>query len=122
MSDVNTILKKVAKYIEITQPQIDNFNVGRELFLKRAHQVAGFLTAKGILPKDKVTDFLNKVASDTSGACVWDLVEKLAEAVSMSTDSLGQPSDIKPATSITDPFERWLLFGDPKATNVYNNL
>ena len=111
---VENILEKVADYIAVTQPKIDEYNDGREAFFKRANQIAGVLTTRGILPRERVDSFLDKVAKDSSGTCVWDLVEKLAEAV--GTDTLGAASDVKEADmQKMDPFEKWVMHGDPRA-------
>ncbi len=111
-------LEKVAAYIEMTQPLIDKQNENRNLFLKKANQVAGVLASRGIISHDKVNAFVDKIAADESGVEVWNLVEKLAEVV--SSDTLGEASKLAvKSANVKDPFERWVLFGDPRAeTNV----
>ena len=110
---VDTILEKVADYIAVTQPKIDEYNENREAFMKRANQVAGVLMTRGILPRERVDAFLSKIASDASGACVWDLIEKLAEALPVET--LGGEADVKLANPQNmDSFEKWIRFGDAR--------
>ena len=107
-------LEKMATYIEMTQPIIDRHNEARSLFLKKAHQVAGVLANRGIIGNDKVNDFVDKMAADESGIEVWNLVEKLAEVV--SCDTLGEASKLAVKNAnVKDPFERWVLYGDPRA-------
>ena len=114
MNNVENILVKVADYIAVTQPRIDEYNERREAFLKRANQIAGVLSTRGILPRERVDEFLAKVAQDQTGNCAWDLVEKLAETV--AADSLGSASEIKVADPRKmDAFERWVTYGDPNA-------
>lgn len=114
MSDMTKTFEKVAKYIEITQPLIDQHNEQRNLFLKRANQVAGVLANRGIIAHDKVNAFVDKIAADESGVEVWNLVEKLAEVV--SCDTLGEASKLAvKSAEIKDPFERWVIHGDPRA-------
>jgi len=112
MTDVKTF-EKVAAYIEMTQPVIDKYNENRMLFVKKANQVAGVLANRGIIAHDKVNAFVDKVAGDESGVEVWNLVEKLAEVV--SSDTLGEASQLVVKVAKLDPFEKLALYGDPRA-------
>ena len=105
-------LKKVAVYIEHTQTQIDDQNEKRSQFLKRANQVAGVLANKGIIARDAINGFTDKIAEDE--AQVWDLVEKLADA--LSVDELGSAVSEKLASADDlDAFERLYYHGDARA-------
>jgi hypothetical protein len=110
---VKEILEKTASYIELTQTELDKQNKLREAFLKRAHQVAGVLANKGLISHDAVNAFVDKVAANESGTEVWDLVEKLANAVSV--DELGGAAKLASAGRKLDAFERLALFGDAHA-------
>lgn len=113
-AQVENILTKTASYIESTQTVIDQHNENRSQFVKRATQVAGVLASRGLLARDKVDAFVDKVAADESGTEVWDLVEKLAEFI--SADELGEASEkTASAGKQLDPFERWALYGSPNA-------
>jgi hypothetical protein len=113
-SQVEQILQKTAEYIETTQPIIDTHNENRTAFLKRANQTAGVLANKGIITHDKVDAFVDKIAADESGKEVWDLVEKLADC--LSVDNLGSAAPEKlAAASDLDAFERLVLHGDARA-------
>lgn len=111
--EVKVILEKTASYIELTQTELDKQNKLRESFLKRAHQVAGVLANKGLISRDAVNAFVDKVAADESGTEVWNLVEKLANAISV--DELGGAAKLATAGRKLDAFERLALFGDAHA-------
>ena len=116
MMDAKTeaILQKTAEYIETTQPIIDNHNENRNAFLKRANQVAGVLANKGIITRDKVDAFMDKVAADETGTEVWNLIEKLADC--LSVDDLGSAASEKLAEARNlDPFEKLAIYGDARA-------
>jgi len=114
-ANVEQILAKTAEYIDTTQSAIDQHNENRAQFVKRATQVAGVLANRGLIARDKVDSFVDKVAADETGTEVWSLVEKLAEFI--SSDDLGAASE-KTASNVgreLDPFERWALYGSPHA-------
>lgn len=114
--DANTeaILKKTAEYIAVTQPLLDKQNENRSSFLKRANQVAGVLANRGVISRDKIDAFVDKIAADESGNEVWNLVEKLADC--LSVDDLGSVSPEKMAeASELDPFEKLAVYGDARA-------
>lgn len=113
MSDNKKFEQKVAEYIELTQPLIDKQNEHRNLFLKRANQVAGVLANRGIIGHDKINAFVDKIAADETGSEVWNLVEKLAEVV--SSDTMGEVSNLAVKKANLGPFEKWVLLGDPRA-------
>lgn len=95
MAAINTadLGKKIASYIERTQPLIDAHAEERSTFIKRATQAAGVLAHRGVIDPKHVNDFIDKVAEDP--ASVWAFVEKLASAV--ASDSLGDVSSEKTA-------------------------
>jgi hypothetical protein len=114
-ASVEQLLTKTATYIGETQTVIDQHNENRAQFVKRATQVAGVLANRGLIARDKVNAFVDKVAADETGTEVWSLVEKLAEFI--SSDDLGSASE-KTASDggrELDPFERWALYGSPDA-------
>jgi len=112
-TQVTAILQKVAEYTGSAQTLIDKQNEANEQFLKKARQVAGVLANKGIIAYDKVDGFVDKIAENECE--VWDLVEKLADAI--PTDTLGGPADPKLASAgkDLDAFERLALYGDHRA-------
>lgn len=113
---VQQILEKVAAYIAETQPVIDKHSEERSTFLKRAHQVAGVLASRGIISMDKRNQFVDKIAEDGAGGMeLWDLVEKLAEAI--HADGLGgvPPEKLAAAGENLGPFERLFFYGDSRA-------
>lgn len=112
---VQQILEKVAVYIAETQPVIDKYSEERSTFLKRAHQVAGVLASRGIISMDKRNQFVDKIAEDEAGTELWNLVEKLAEAI--HADGLGGiPTEkLAAAGENLGPFERLFFYGDSRA-------
>jgi hypothetical protein len=112
-AQIETILRKTAAYVEITQTAIDRNNERRELFMKRAAEVADKLASKGIIPAGSVKAFNEKVSANETE--VWSLVERLVDA--LPSDSMGERATEKLASQgkVTDPFERWILFGSPRA-------
>lgn len=107
------VMRKVAVYIESTQPLLDKHNEMRDTFIKRAHQVAGVLANKGLMPTSAINAFVDKVVADESGAEVWNLVEKLASAIPV--DELGQLAKVASSGRKLDPWEKLVLFGDARA-------
>ena len=107
------ILRKTAAYVEVAQTEIDTNNVKRAEFLKRAGVTAEKLAAKGIIPADRVSTFVSKIAENESE--IWAFVERLADAV--STGDMGSKTVEKLAAEGTklDPFERLVLFGSSQA-------
>jgi hypothetical protein len=112
---VEDILAKTASYIEETQTELDKQAENRDTFIKRANQVAGVLANKGLINQMDVNAFVDKIAEDESGTEVWNLVEKLADAVAV--DSLGGSVREKMAAAgqDLDPFEKLALYGDARA-------
>jgi len=106
-------LEKIARYIETTQPIIDQQNENRSEFLKRAHQVAGVLANRGIIAHDVINAFVDKIAADETGTEVWSLVEKLAAA--LPVDDLGQIAKVAASGAELDAFEKLAVFGDARA-------
>lgn len=96
------LMKKVASYIESTQPVIDDFNEQRSKFVKRATQAAGVLSHRGIIDSRRVNEFIDKIAEDPSQ--VWEFVEKMAAA--LTVDGMGEAVHTKVASENADAFER----------------
>ena len=102
MSDT-ALMSKVADYIEKTQPLLDKAAEQQSSFVKRATQAAGVLAHRGVIHRDSVNEFVDKVAEDPTR--VWDFIEKLARAANAET--MGQAVSEKGASgSPVDPFER----------------
>ena len=111
---VDAIMQKTAEYIETTQTLLDNYNENRTAFLKRANQVAGVLANKGVITRDKVDAFVDKIAADETNTEVWNLIEKLADC--LPVDDLGAAATEKMASaSDLDPFEKLAMYGDARA-------
>ena len=110
---LDEILQKTAEYIGVAQQEIDRHNDRRDAFLKRAGEVAEKLASKGVIQPDAVQSFNTKISENETE--VWSLVEKLADA--LSVDSMGTDATGKVAAQgkVLDPFERWILFGNPRA-------
>jgi len=104
---VNTLLKQAADYVGLVQPQLDTYNEQKETFIKKAHQVIGMLTGKGLIHKHKTNELIDKLAENP--AIAFDVISKLAEMITPAT--LGNGSEIKSAGFIKDPFERLILTG-----------
>jgi len=103
--DANTdsIMRKTAAYIEVTQTELDRHNEKHAAFMKRASETAAKLSSKGILPADRVDTFLKKIAENESE--IWAFIERLADAVSQ--DDMGSKSaeNLTVPVSNLDPFE-----------------
>ena len=117
---VQKMLKKATDYIANSQPVIDKHNENRITFLKRAHQAAGSLAARGVIDVNDKDAFVDKIAEDESGVAVWDLVEKLASAITV--DTLGSASQEKLAGAELDPFEKLAVYGDARADNSQSGM
>jgi len=92
---------------------LDKQNEIKDNTIKRAHQVAGVLANRGLIARDTVNEFVDKIASDEAGTQVWDLVEKLANA--LPTDELGKIAEVNASGKDLDPFEKLALYGDARA-------
>jgi len=99
---IKTLLVKTAEYVERTQPLLDQRNVERKDFVEKATKAASVLASRGVLGKNAVAGFVDKVAA--SPATVWDVVEKLATLVGV--DTMGEVGREKVAseTELQDPF------------------
>lgn len=114
VKNMEAILAKTAEYIGTTQMELDKHAENRDTFIKRAYQVAGVLANKGLIAREDINVFVDKIAEDESGTEVWNLVEKLADSVRI--DSLGESVREKLAAAQNlDPFEKLALFGDARA-------
>jgi len=115
MDAIQKTLEKAAEYIGMTQPLLDQHNVNRIQFIKKARQTAGVLANKGLIAPDKVDAFVEKVAADESGREVWGLVEKLANAVQSDSFGRGAMEKFSAMGKQLDPFEKLVLLGDARA-------
>lgn len=106
---VQSIMQKVAEYIEATQPQLDKLAEYRELREKRAGQVADALISGGLMSEAKKAEFVSKVAADESGIAALDVLQKLAGIGAAS--ALGGAGVSAPAGGFEDPWDR-RLFGE----------
>jgi hypothetical protein len=109
---VQSILEKTAGYVEQAQTQLDANNEARIRFVKRASQAAGVLVQRGLLSRDAVDRFVDKVAAD--GCEVWDLVEKLAAAI--QPEGLVDPVQEKLASGAElSAWDKLYYYGDARA-------
>lgn len=115
LADATAAVKQAAAYVEATQPLLDQFNLFRDSFVKRAHQVAGDLAARGIIGRNETAALVDKLASNPLLAL--DLVVKVAGMA--QPDGLGKTaSDVTtPAANAAklNPYERLALYGDSQA-------
>ena len=108
--DYDTLAEKVAEYIGVVQPQLDELEHLRKSaserkagFAKRATEALSSLVNEGLLSRNDVSAWIDKSAEDPSS--VWDLVEKVAATVKPA--DLGHRSDEKTASATPqDPWER----------------
>ncbi|MFC1453574.1 hypothetical protein ACFLQL_00150 [Verrucomicrobiota bacterium] len=105
---VNGLLKQATDYVGLVQPQLDSYNEQKETFIKKAHQIVGMLTGKGLIHKHKSNELIDKLAEDPTVA--FEVINKLAAMITPA--SLGNSSEVKTASdNIKDPFERLILTG-----------
>lgn len=107
MASHEEILRKAAEYVKTAQPQLDAYKAQRDTFVKGASAAAKVLADQGLITRDSIDVFVEKVAEDPSS--IWGFVEKLAS--SFTADSLGSeaPAEIKSASSVIDPWEARLF-------------
>ena len=106
---VQSIMQKVAAYIEATQPQLDKLAEYRELRKTRAGQVADALISGGLMSEAKKAEFVGKIAVDESGTAALDALQKIASLVAPS--ALGGVAVSTPTGGFEDPWDR-RLFGE----------
>lgn len=111
--DYDILAQKVAEYVGVVQPQLDELKVLRKTaeaeksakaaFARRATEAIGALADSGLVSRNDVTSLIDKSAEDPSVA--WDLVEKAAAAIRPA--DLGHQSDEKTASAASqDPWVR----------------
>jgi hypothetical protein len=108
--DYDTLAEKVAEYIGVVQPQLDELENLRKSaaerkagFAKKATEALTLLADEGLMSRNDVSAWVDKSAEDPSS--VWDLVTKVASAVKPS--DIGHRSDEKTASATPrDPWER----------------
>jgi len=98
------IIEKAAEYVAQTQPLLDKHASEKRAFDTQLQRTAGVLADRGMIRRDKITDFVDKVAADPRNGLLF--IEKMAHLV--GADNLGAPSEIKQASvaDATDPFVR----------------
>lgn len=110
--DYDTLAAKVAEYVGVVQPQLDELAALRKSaeaekalkseFVKRATVAVGALAQAGLVSKNDVSRLIDKSAEDPSTA--WDIVEKIA--ASATVPDLGHKSEEKTASAA--PQDPWL--------------
>ena len=108
-SEVDSILQKVAGYIESTQPIIDRVVEDNKAFDKKAEQTIDALVSAGVVVSGAKSKLLRKLAEDHTQALL--LLEKLAgvlAAQAVAAPSLGSAvvTAEKLAAVAVDPFVR----------------
>ena len=106
MASHEEILRKAAEYVKIAQPQLDAFKAQRDTFVKGASGAAKVLADQGLITRDSIGVFVQKVAEDPSS--IWGFVEKLANSFTADSLGSGAPAGIKSASSV-DPWEARLF-------------
>jgi hypothetical protein len=98
------ILAKAAEYVAITQPQLDKHAADKQSFDTQLQRTAGVLADRGMIRRDKVNDFVDKVAENPRNVLLF--LEKMAHLV--GADQMGAPSSEieKVAADSADPFVR----------------
>lgn len=107
MDTPEELLQKAAAYVKVAQPQLDAFKAQRASFVKGASGAAKVLADNGLIAKESIDTFCQKVAEDPSS--IWGFVEKLAESVTADSLGSGAPAGIKAASSAVDPWEARLF-------------
>ena len=106
MASHEEIMRKAAEYVKVTQPKLDAYNAQRDAFVKGASAAAKTLADQGLITRDNVDVFVEKVAEDPSS--VWGFVTKLANSFTADSLGSGAPAEIKSASSV-DPWEARLF-------------
>ena len=106
MASPDEIMRKAAEYVNIVQPQLDAYKAQRDTFVKGASGAAKVLADQGLIARESVDVFVQKVAEDPSS--IWGFVEKLASSFTADSLGSGAPAGIKSASSL-DPWEARLF-------------
>ena len=115
LASAQALLQQSAEYVAIVQPQLDKYAEFKDVFSKRAAEVAGVLVDRGIIPSAQSATLLQKFASDPTKAL--DMITHLARLV--GPDELGKQASIRPVTGRKlGPFEALCLTGDSANTQV----
>lgn len=119
-TDYDILAEKVAEYIGVVQPHIDDLESKvaayekraeaeksaqaslKANFTKRATEALGALAKAGLISQNDVTPMVEKSAEDYS--FVWGLMEKIADSV--GPEAIGSRSRETAATEAVDPFVR----------------
>lgn len=106
MESHEEIMRKAADYVKLVQPQLDAYKAQRDTFVKGASGAAKVLADQGLITRESVDVFVQKVAEDPSS--IWGFVEKLASSFTADSLGSGAPAGIKSASSV-DPWEARLF-------------
>lgn len=106
MESQEQIMQKAAAYVKLVQPQLDAYKAQRASFVKGASGAAKVLADQGLITRESVDVFVQKVAEDPSS--IWGFLEKLANSVTADSLGSGAPAEIKSASSV-DPWEARLF-------------
>ena len=120
LAAADAALRKVTEYVAVVQPKLDEVNEKQASFVKRAHQVVGALVSRGMVPKQRANDLVDKMAADQSVAL--EVIEKIASLVNVP--SLGAASEDKVASARTyaDPFERLAVTGSVNVNQTSSGM
>ena len=121
---VETTLKKVAEYISVTQPIVDEYNELKENIVKQAHQTVGALETVGLVSSTKKAELVQQLIDNPLES--FGMLRKLAANIKKVDDdpvnnSIGKSAAITEGTindQKLDAFGRWILYGDPRAEGV----
>lgn len=123
---VEKTYKKIAEYISVTQPIVDDYNTFKEGVIKEAHETVGALEAVGLISMDKKAEFTQMLIDDPLQS--FSVLRKVAANIQekeeyVSNDlSIGKSANIKKESNEKlDAFDRWVLFDDPRATGIKTN-
>lgn len=104
--------KQALEYIAATQPLIEQLTDALSRYRTKAASVGPAFVDSGLIAKDSVKKFTEKLASDPTIAIEYLL--KLAGMLQPHTDELGAPATKESSVGM-DAFQRWAAYGDPNA-------
>ena len=104
--------KQALDYMATAQSLIDELTAGRSAYQTKAAEVGTAFVDSGLIAAENVGRFTEKLASDPQIALQY--LTKLAGMLK-DDNSLGNPVETKASADMTDPFVRWVTYGDPNA-------
>lgn len=108
------LLEKSAQFIETAQVKLAEYDALKASLVTQAVETAAVLVNRGVIAEEKKAEFVDAMVADPLK--VYDVIRKMANIVSKANSLGDKAAESNPGE--LDAFERWALYGHPRATGV----